>query len=51
VARIETIAMLKQIVTRLKDLAPSGPSPRLHSSFIAGIQSMPVTFTPGARQG
>ncbi|MCU1365972.1 MAG: hypothetical protein JWN39_1611 [Ilumatobacteraceae bacterium] len=49
VARIETIAMLREIVTRLPDVVPDGPSERLHSSFIAGVQSMPVRFTPGPR--
>ena len=49
VARIETIAMLREIVSRLPDLEPNGPIERLHSSFIAGIQTMPVRFTPGPR--
>jgi len=49
VARIETIAMLRELVSRLPDLEPNGPIERLHSSFIAGIQTMPVRFTPGAR--
>ena len=51
VARIETIAMLREIVARLPDLEPNGPIERLHSSFIAGIQTMPVRFTPGPRSG
>jgi cytochrome P450 len=49
VARIETIAMLRELVSRLPDLEPNGPTERLHSSFIAGIQTMPVKFTPGPR--
>ncbi len=49
VARIEAIAMLRQIVMRLPDLAPDGPAERLHSSFIAGLQNMPVRFTPRSR--
>jgi len=49
VARIETIAMLREIVRRLPDLELDGPVERLHSSFIAGIQTMPVRFTPGRR--
>ena len=51
VARIETIAMLRQVVTRMPDLAPHGPAERLHSSFIAGLQRMPVRYTPGERAG
>jgi cytochrome P450 len=46
VARIEIEVMLREILTRLTDLAPAGPIERLHSSFIAGIQSMPVSFSP-----
>jgi cytochrome P450 len=49
VARIETVAMLKELIARLPDLEPNGPVERLHSSFIAGIQTMPVKFTPGPR--
>ncbi len=51
VARIETIAMLREIVRRLPDIELNGPVERLHSSFIAGIQTMPVRFTPGRRAG
>jgi cytochrome P450 len=49
VARIETAAMLRELLTRLPDLAPDGEMQRLHSSFIAGVQSMPVRFSPGRR--
>ena len=50
VARIETVAMLREMTERLVDLQPAGPIQRLHSSFIAGIHRMPVRFTPGARR-
>ena len=50
VARIETVAMLREMTERLVDLEPAGPIERLHSSFIAGIHSMPVRFTPGHRR-
>jgi cytochrome P450 len=50
VARIETIAMLREMLGRLHGLEPAGPIERMHSSFIAGIQTMPVRFTPGARR-
>ena len=49
VARIEIASMFRQLLTRLPDLAPDGPSERLASSFIAGVRTMPVRFTPGAR--
>ena len=48
VARIEIAAIFRQLLTRLPDLAPAGPSERLASNFIAGIRTMPVQFTPTA---
>ena len=51
VARIEIVAMLRELLTRAPDLAPAAPMERLASSFIAGVKSVPVRFTPGARQG
>jgi cytochrome P450 len=49
VARIEIAAMIRELLTRLPDLAPDGEPERLASSFIAGIKHMPVRFTPGKR--
>lgn len=46
VARIEIASIFRELLTRLPDLAPDGPAERLASSFIAGIRTMPVTFTP-----
>lgn len=46
VARIEIASLLRQLLTRLPDLAPAGDPVRLASSFIAGFHAMPVTFTP-----
>jgi cytochrome P450 len=46
VARIEIAAMLREMLTRLRDLAPAGDPEPLASNFIAGIRSMPVRFTP-----
>ena len=46
VARVETAAVLRQLLVRLPDLAPAGPAERLASSFIVGYHSMPVKFTP-----
>ncbi|MFV0309271.1 MAG: cytochrome P450 [Desertimonas sp.] len=46
VARIEIASMFRELLTRLPDIAPSGPPELLASSFIAGIRTMPVTFTP-----
>jgi cytochrome P450 len=51
VARIEIAAMVRELMTRTPDMAPAGPFERLASSFIAGIRTMPVRFTPGPRLG
>lgn len=44
VARIEIAAMLREVMTRLPNLAPAGDPDRLSSSLIAGVRTMPVTF-------
>ena len=46
-ARLETAALLHQVVTRLDDLRPAGPVDRLASTFIAGPKSFPVRYRPG----
>jgi cytochrome P450 len=45
VARIEIIAMLRELLSRLPDLAPTAEPERLASNFIAGVRTMPVSFT------
>jgi cytochrome P450 len=47
VARIEIAAMLRELLTRLPDIEPDGPTEWLPSVFISGPRSMPVRFTPG----
>ena len=44
VARIESKVMLRELLTRLPNLAPAGTSERLASNFIAGVRTMPVTW-------
>ena len=44
VARIEIAAMLREIITRMPDMAPAGEHQTLASNFIAGIRTMPVRF-------
>jgi cytochrome P450 len=46
VARIETAAMFRELLTRLPDLEPAGAPELLASSFIAGVKRMPVRYTP-----
>jgi cytochrome P450 len=48
-ARLESVALLRQMLTRLPDMHRAGPTERLESSFIAGIRHLPVAFTPGTR--
>jgi cytochrome P450 len=44
VARIEVAAMLREILTRMPHMSPSGERQTLASNFIAGIRTMPVRF-------
>jgi cytochrome P450 len=46
VARIEIAAMLRELLTRLPDIAPAGEPTALASNFITGLRTMPVSFTP-----
>ena len=46
VARVEIVAMLHELLTRLPDLEPAGAPERLASNFITGVRTMPVRFTP-----
>jgi len=50
-ARIEMITMFERLMERLPDmtLASDGPLPRRPATFISGLESMPVRFTPTAR--
>lgn len=44
VARVELMVMFRELLTRLPNMEPGGPTERMHSSFIAGIHSMPVRY-------
>ena len=46
-ARREITLMFREIYTRLPDLELAGPPVQLRSSFINGVKSLPVSFTPG----
>lgn len=50
-ARTEIKATMRQVVERLPDIRLAGPVRRLHSDFVNGIKTMPVTFAPSARLG
>jgi cytochrome P450 len=49
VARIEIAAVFRELLIRMPDLEPAGEPELLASSFIAGVKSMPVRFTPSGR--
>jgi cholest-4-en-3-one 26-monooxygenase len=44
VARVELAVMFKELLTRMPFVQPDGAFERMHSSFIAGIHSMPVKY-------
>jgi len=44
VARVELAVMFKELLTRMPLVQPDGAFERMHSSFIAGIHSMPVKY-------
>jgi cytochrome P450 len=45
-ARVEIIAMLREVLTRLPDIEPAGPVEWLPSNFISGPKHLPVRYTP-----
>jgi len=49
IARVEIEAMLREIMTRLPDMEPTGPTEWLPSTFISGPKHLPVRYTPGAK--
>jgi cytochrome P450 len=48
-ARVELQALSAEVMTRLPDQDPAGPSESLPSTFISGPTAMPVRFTLGSR--
>jgi cytochrome P450 len=50
-ARVEIAALLREILTRMPDLEPAGPTTWLQSNFISGPRHLPVRFTPGPKLG
>ena len=51
VGRLEILAMMREILTRLEGLEPAGPVEWLPSNFISGPKHLPVRFKPGDRVG
>jgi len=50
-ARVELKAIMGELLTRLPDMEPAGPTVWQDSVFISGPKHMPVRFTPSARRG
>jgi cytochrome P450 len=46
IARVEIRALLREVLSRLPDLEPAGPTEWLPSTFISGPKHLPVRFTP-----
>jgi len=49
-ARVEIKETMRQLVDRLPDLQLAGPVNRLHSDFVNGVKTMPVSYTPAPRR-
>jgi cytochrome P450 len=47
-ARLEIEVLLVEMLTRVADLRPAGPTTWPASNFISGPKAMPVSFTPVA---
>lgn len=50
-ARLELRVLFEELLRRIPDMEIAGPVGRLVSSFSNELTSMPVTFTPGSREG
>jgi cytochrome P450 len=50
-ARLEVIALLRELLTRMPDVEPSGPVTWTSSNFICGPRHLPVRFRPGPAGG
>ena len=52
-ARLELKILFEELIRRLPDLSlrDEGPLPRRQSNFIVGLESMPVRFSPGPKEG
>jgi cytochrome P450 len=50
-ARLELRILFEELMRRMPDMQFAGPINRLTSNFSNELTSMPVTFTPGMREG
>jgi len=47
-ARVEAVALVPEVLSRMKNMELAGPVERMPSTLINGIHAMPVRFTPAA---
>jgi cytochrome P450 len=50
-ARVETAALVSEVLSRMKNMELAGPIERMPSTLINSMHSMPVRFTPARRVG
>jgi cytochrome P450 len=50
IARIESDAMLIEVLSRMKQIETAGEPVWLPSNFISGPKAMPIRFKPGPRR-
>ncbi|MCW3016460.1 MAG: cytochrome [Solirubrobacterales bacterium] len=50
-ARLELRVIFEEVLRRFDDLQQAGPEARLESVWANSLTSLPVTFTPGPREG
>lgn len=50
-ARLELRVLFEELMRRIPDMQFAGPVTRLRTNFLNALTSMPVTFSPGGREG
>ena len=45
-AKLELTSFLRELLTRVDNIAAAGPSRRVESTFVGGVKSLPVSYTP-----
>lgn len=50
-ARLSLTTLFEEVVRRMQDIELAGPVERVPSSWSNSLTSLPITFTPGAREG
>ncbi len=45
-AKLELTSFLRELLTRVDNIAAAGPSRRVESTFVGGVKSLPISYTP-----